>query len=66
MNAIAEVKVFNNEALFSLLHICAHNLSLAYQETPEKRLFLLSQEAYKACDYLMYEIQRDGYKERVH
>lgn len=66
MNPMAELKVFNNEELFGLLHVCAHNLSLAYQETQEKTLFLLSEEAYRACDFLMYQIQRESYHHSIH
>lgn len=63
---IAHLDTFNKEELISLLHICAHSLALAYQETQKKSFFLTSQEAYKARDYLMYEIQRQVQNQIIH
>lgn len=56
MRSITRLKTFDAEELFELLKACAQNLAMAYQEIPEKNLYLISEEAYSACDYLAYEI----------
>lgn len=66
MQGIACLKTFNTEELCHLLEACAHNLAMAYQETLEKSLYLTSEEAYQARDYLMYEIQRQLNNHKIH
>jgi hypothetical protein len=58
MRSIARLRTFDVEELFELLKACAQNLAMAYQEIPEQSLFLISEEAYSACDYLAYEIRK--------
>ena len=66
MDAMACLKTFNTEELLNLLRDCANNLALAYQEIHEKALYLTSEEAYQACDYLMYEIKKRQPNHVVH
>ena len=59
MKRIPELQTFNRDALLHLLKRCADYLSSSYQELGEKQLFLTSVEAYRACEYLKYDIQKD-------
>ena len=66
MNAITPLKTFNTEELFHLLHECADCLAFAYQEIQEKTLFLISEEAYQACNFLMYQLQKQRITHSIH
>lgn len=66
MNTVVSLKTFNTAELFHLLKSCAHNLAIAYQTTQEKSLYLASEEAYDACNYLMYEMQKQLNTQTIH
>ncbi|MBA2710138.1 MAG: hypothetical protein H0U57_06065 [Tatlockia sp.] len=66
MNAMAQIKTFNREELLDLLWDCAQNLALCYQENLDQSLNLTSAKAFQACDYLLYEIQKEQFTQTTH
>ena len=66
MNSMAHLKTFNVQELFELLKACAQNLAHAYQKMNEKSLYFTSEQAYDACDYLMYEISKQQTNQTIH
>lgn len=55
---IAELKPFSHEELFYVLETCAEILAIAYQDTLDKQLDWASQQAFRAREYVLYEIQK--------
>lgn len=66
MNSITPLKTFDTFELLNLLRVCAQNLAMAYQETQERNLFLTAQQASLACDYLMYQLQKQQSNQTIH
>ncbi len=60
MNPIAKLKIYEIEDLLHLLFDCAQNLASAYQEIQEMSLFVTSEEARRACEYLLYTIHKQN------
>ena len=63
---MARLKTFNAQELFELLTACAQSLAHAYQEMNDKSLYFTSELAYDACDYLMYEINKQQMNQTIH
>lgn len=58
MNIIPQMRVFAMEDLANLLDSCYESLHHAYQKTMETDLWILSEEAYQASQYLLNEIHQ--------
>ena len=58
---IACMRPYSCEDLLHLLDFCASRLALAYQDLLQNDLFRLSEEAYRACEYLRYELNKKTY-----
>lgn len=66
MYSMARLKIFDTEELCDLLHLCAFNLAMAYQETQEHALFLTAERAYQARDFLTYAMQKQQSNHTIH
>jgi len=63
---MARLKTFNVVELFEILNACAHSLAFAYQEINQKDLNNISEQAYDACAYLLYEINKEQNTQTIH
>ena len=66
LKKMAEMKTFNYNELLDLLDRCASALAMAYQQTMDKELNWVSEEAFDACSYLQYEIEKQQPNRVIH
>jgi len=63
---IASMRKFSPEDLSRVLHYCGETLAEMYQGTLQQDVWSLSEAAFRARDYLLYEIQKQQINQYIH
>jgi len=66
MRTMAQMKTFTPEELFDVLTDCGRSLADAYEATSDEGFFFKSEQAFTACDYLKYVIQKQQMNQILH